>query len=251
MLDGTAGSISVTMMSPDSFTSVTCARNEPALICEDNRMPMVGLLALMLSGKWQSRCMMLVCEHRYHPHATPIEPDYDSLIRNIHEYPSGGHFVVLLLQCSSCSSIHIGLNVIPTVGLMPYNGPIPSPGISSTLLRLCWEAQQTFLQQQIWMYHAGRAGWAAQPEWAASRCQEMPRALTKTKTRKKRNNRESWLCVSLILFPSFISFADRYNCFVPLLLLLPAQVYIHYSNCTSRITVHRISGWSRNFTVCY
>lgn len=97
MLDGTAGSISVTMMSPDSFTSVTCARNEPALICEDNRMPMVGLLALMLSGKWQSRCMMLVCEHRYHPHATPIEPDYDSLIRNIHEYPSGGHFVVLLL----------------------------------------------------------------------------------------------------------------------------------------------------------
>lgn len=186
MLDGTAGSISVTMMSPDSFTSVTCARNEPALICEDNRMPMVGLLALMLSGKWQSRCMMLVCEHRYHPHATPIEPDYDSLIRNIHEYPSGGHFVVLLLQCSSCSSIHIGLNVIPTVGLMPYNGPIPSPGISSTLLRLCWEAQQTFLQQQIWMYHAGRAGWTAQPEWAASRCQEMPRALTKTKTRKKK-----------------------------------------------------------------
>lgn len=175
---------------------------------------MVGLPALMLSGEWQSRCIMLVCEHRYHPHATPIEPDYDSLIRNIHEYPSGGHFVGLW-QCS-CSSIHIGPNVSPTVGLMPYNGPIPSPGISSTLLRLCWEAQQTFLQQQIWMHHAGRAGWAAQPEWAASCCQEMTRALTKTKTRKKRNNRESWLCVLfrlligiIVLFPCCFFYQRR------------------------------------------
>lgn len=38
-----------------------------------------------------------------------------------------------------------------------------SPGISSTLLRLCWEAQQAFLRWLVWICHPGGFGWPVQP----------------------------------------------------------------------------------------
>ncbi|XP_051540007.1 probable ATP-dependent RNA helicase DDX4 [Myxocyprinus asiaticus] len=57
---------------------------------------------------------------------------------------------------------------------MPFYGPIllsscnvSSFGISSMLLRLYWETQQTFLRRHVWMCHPGGAGRPVQPEWAA------------------------------------------------------------------------------------
>ncbi|KAL1005138.1 hypothetical protein UPYG_G00055020 [Umbra pygmaea] len=40
-------------------------------------------------------------------------------------------------------------------------------GISSMLLRLYWETQQTVLQRNLQMSHPGGAGLPVQPEWAA------------------------------------------------------------------------------------
>ncbi|CAB1452722.1 unnamed protein product [Pleuronectes platessa] len=56
---------------------------------------------------------------------------------------------------------------------MPFYGPVHlscndrSPGISSMLLRLCWETQQTFLRPHLWMCHPGGAGLPVQPDWTA------------------------------------------------------------------------------------
>ncbi|CAB1457778.1 unnamed protein product [Pleuronectes platessa] len=59
-------SLMFTTASPDSFTLVTCAHCEPALICEDNRAPVAVLPILVFSGKCQSSCAVLGCEHRSH-----------------------------------------------------------------------------------------------------------------------------------------------------------------------------------------
>ncbi|KAJ8355046.1 hypothetical protein SKAU_G00226130 [Synaphobranchus kaupii] len=59
MLDDVAGSITFATASPDSFTSVTCAQCEPALICEENGAPMADLPILVFSGKCQSSCTVL------------------------------------------------------------------------------------------------------------------------------------------------------------------------------------------------
>ena len=55
---------------------------------------------------------------------------------------------------SSCSSSHKGADTGPAAGLLPFYGPIQlslcnglSPGISPTLLRLCWGTQQSFLRR--------------------------------------------------------------------------------------------------------
>ncbi|KAJ3589743.1 hypothetical protein NHX12_010586 [Muraenolepis orangiensis] len=98
---------------------------------------------------------------------------------------------------------------IAAEGLLSY-GPVqlsscdgPSPGISSTLLRLCWKTRQTFLGRNIWICDPGRAGLTLQPEWVAeenqfkqkdlfvreaeSRCleqqQQLPPSPTETKPR--------------------------------------------------------------------
>ncbi|KAJ8354561.1 hypothetical protein SKAU_G00221280 [Synaphobranchus kaupii] len=51
---------------------------EPALICEENGAPMANLPILVFSGKCQSSCTVLGCEHRSHyrtsgPHATLMD----------------------------------------------------------------------------------------------------------------------------------------------------------------------------------
>ena len=50
MLNDVTGSITFTTASPDSFTPVTCAQCEPALICEENGAPMADLPVLLFSG---------------------------------------------------------------------------------------------------------------------------------------------------------------------------------------------------------
>ncbi|KAJ8348935.1 hypothetical protein SKAU_G00275240 [Synaphobranchus kaupii] len=55
----------------------------------ENGAPMANLTILVLSGKCQSSCTALGCEHRTHyrtsgPHATLIESVSDSLVRNMH-----------------------------------------------------------------------------------------------------------------------------------------------------------------------
>lgn len=49
--------------SGDAVASVTCAQNEPALICDDNKAPVAVLPVLMFSGECQLICTVLGCEH--------------------------------------------------------------------------------------------------------------------------------------------------------------------------------------------
>lgn len=166
MLEDVACSRTFSTASPDSVTSVTCAQCEPALIREEHRVPMANLPVLVFSGKCQSGCTVLGCEHRPHlwtsgPHTTLMESVSHSLSRNMHMWPAGGRFVGLW-QCSSCSSLHKGPDSAPAAGLLSSYGPHHvswctglSPGISSMLLTLCWETQQTFLPQRALMCHPG------------------------------------------------------------------------------------------------
>lgn len=55
----------------------------------------------------------------------------------------------------------------PTVHTTPTGSTGLSPGISCTLLTLCWETKQTFWQQHIWMCHLGGAAQPEQLMWAA------------------------------------------------------------------------------------
>lgn len=52
---------------------------------------------------------------------------------------------------------------------MQLSSLYPFPSISSTLLRLFWETQQSFLQWYTWMgmCSPGQAGLHVQPEWTA------------------------------------------------------------------------------------
>ncbi|XP_073327814.1 prostaglandin D2 receptor 2-like [Pagrus major] len=64
--DDVTGSKMSTMASPDSFMPVTCAQCEPALIWEENRVPMAEMPVLVFSLECQLSCMVLDCEHRSH-----------------------------------------------------------------------------------------------------------------------------------------------------------------------------------------
>lgn len=55
-----------------------------------------------------------------------------------------------------------------------------TPGMSSTLLRLCWETQQTFMWQHIWMCPWGEAALPVQLKWAS-----VVPAVTRTQARNK------------------------------------------------------------------
>ncbi len=70
--------------------------------------------------------------------------------------------------CSSCSSSHKGADSSPAAGTRPLCVHVqlssccdPSPGISSTLLRLLWDSKPSSDGQY------GEAGLPVQPEWAA------------------------------------------------------------------------------------
>ncbi|CAB1460430.1 unnamed protein product [Pleuronectes platessa] len=56
MLDDVTGSITFTTVFPDSFTTVTCAQREPALICEENAVLVVEQAILEFSHECQSSC---------------------------------------------------------------------------------------------------------------------------------------------------------------------------------------------------
>ena len=77
-------------------------------------------------------------------------------------------------QWSSWSSSHKGADTGPAARLMPFYGPVQlslcncrSPGVSSMLLTLCWETEQTFLRPHLWMCPPGGAGLPVQPDQAA------------------------------------------------------------------------------------
>ncbi|KAK3549741.1 hypothetical protein QTP86_007736 [Hemibagrus guttatus] len=59
-----AESITFPSASPDPFMSVTCAQCKPALIHEENWVPIVDLPVLVFSGKCHLSCMVLGREHR-------------------------------------------------------------------------------------------------------------------------------------------------------------------------------------------
>ncbi|MED6266206.1 hypothetical protein CHARACLAT_033397 [Characodon lateralis] len=111
MLKDVAGSRSLSTVSPDSVTSVTCAQCEPAFFCKEHRAPVANSPSLVFSGKCQASCMVLGCEHN--PYLRTLGPDTilkelvsNRLCRHIaHLWPAGGHFAGLW-QCSSCSSLH-------------------------------------------------------------------------------------------------------------------------------------------------
>ncbi|MEQ2170324.1 hypothetical protein GOODEAATRI_034353 [Goodea atripinnis] len=92
MLKDVAGSRSLSTVSPDSVTSVTCAQCEPAFICEDHRAPVANLPILVFSGKCQASCTVLGCEHNPHlwtsgPHTILMESVSNRLCRHMHIPP--------------------------------------------------------------------------------------------------------------------------------------------------------------------
>ena len=87
MLNDVAGSIAFSLSSPDSFTSITGAQGEPALICEKYRAPVADLPILVFSSK--SSSMVLGGEHRANyrtlrPQPTLMKSVSDCLGRDIH-----------------------------------------------------------------------------------------------------------------------------------------------------------------------
>lgn len=89
MLNDVAGSITFSLSSPDSFTSITGAQGEPALVCEKYRAPVADLPILVFLSKCQSSSTVLGSEHRAHyrtsgPQATFMKSVPDCLGRDIH-----------------------------------------------------------------------------------------------------------------------------------------------------------------------
>ena len=84
MLNDVAGSITFSLSSPDSFTSITGAQGEPALICEKYKKPMADLPFLVFSSKCQSSATV---------QATLMKSVSDCLDRDIH---TSGLLVVIL-----------------------------------------------------------------------------------------------------------------------------------------------------------
>ena len=84
--------------------------------------------------------------------------------------------------------LHKRADSCPAAQLMPFQEPclpLPmSPGISSMLVRLCWETQQTLLQLHVWMCHPRGAGLSVQSDWAAGML-PVVRTLAECKTREE------------------------------------------------------------------
>lgn len=139
-----------------------------------NRVPLVYLLVLLVSGEGQSMCMILGCEHR-----SKMSPSCHS------------HGVCLLQFGQKHEHQQV---ILWLCAVMPFDSPVLSwcngwsPGTSVTLLKRWWETQQSFLQQELWNCHHGRAGLPVQPEWAAGTipCYQLWQGkLAKSKTREK------------------------------------------------------------------
>ncbi|MEQ2178661.1 hypothetical protein GOODEAATRI_016438 [Goodea atripinnis] len=101
MLKDVAGSRSLSTVSPDSVTSVTCAQCEPAFICEEHRAPVVNLPILGFSGKCQTSCTVLDCEHDPNLwtsglHTILMESVSNRLCRHMHIYG----LLEVILQCA-------------------------------------------------------------------------------------------------------------------------------------------------------
>ncbi len=145
MLEDDADTITFSTASPDTFTSVTCAQCEPALIHKENKVPMLELLILVFSGKCRSSCTVLYCEHRSHyrtsgPHTTPMESVSDWSVWSVTctSVPCWRSFCRALAVLLLFLLTH-GADTSPDVS-SPHVSP---PSIFSMFLRLCWETHQT------------------------------------------------------------------------------------------------------------
>lgn len=74
-----------------------------------------------------------------------------------------------LWQCCTKEQTAVLLVIFcpPTAHITSTGSTGLSPGISSTVLTLCWETKQTFWQQHVRMCHPGGAAQHGQLSWAA------------------------------------------------------------------------------------
>ena len=102
MLDDVTGSITFTTVSPDSFTPVTYAQCEPALICEENG---VDQPILVFSGECQSSCRVQVWAQvpledvglemlSVYPDSLPVEQDNFLLYSHMRSFRHYPEFVI-------------------------------------------------------------------------------------------------------------------------------------------------------------
>ncbi|MED6295527.1 hypothetical protein CHARACLAT_032739 [Characodon lateralis] len=126
MLKDVAGSRSLSTVSPDSVTSVTCAQCEPAFICEEHRAPVANLPILVFSGKCKrpTPCWAVsitpICGH------LAIIPSswsrFLSVCADTCTFVACWRSFCRAWRCSSCSSLHIGGGSGPAPGLLPSYG---------------------------------------------------------------------------------------------------------------------------------
>lgn len=109
------------------FTPVACAQCEPALICEENGVPVADLPILVLSYKRQTSCTVLNCEHRSSRGGLSSCHHNGVCVGHFgqkyaHQQTAASHFPGLW-QCSFWSSSHKGADTSPAVGLCPSSSP--------------------------------------------------------------------------------------------------------------------------------
>lgn len=108
---------------PHSISRLSRAQFESPFSCEEHRVPVPKLPNFVFSGKCQKSCMVLGCKLNPHlwmldPQATLMKSVSDHLSRQMHIC---GLFEVIL-QGSSCSSLHKGGGSGPAAGLLPSYG---------------------------------------------------------------------------------------------------------------------------------
>ena len=139
MLDDVTGSITFTTVSPDSFTTVTCAHCEPALICEEKGAPMA---------------------------------DLESLVRNMH---TSSLLEVILWGSGSAPPLPPRTKkqiLVLLLGWCPSTALSSSPWITAVSWCLL-HALEIVLGDTanhlvtVWMCPPGGAGLPVQPDWAA------------------------------------------------------------------------------------
>lgn len=140
--------------SPHPLMSLIRAQGEPTLICEKYR---AGIL-------WQKQ-IWLQCPGQW---AQGPQGDVgpsgimksvsDCLVRDIRTSVLF-EVILYLWQRSSCSSWHNGADTDPADGLKTFYSPVQlsqinclSSGISSMLLRLCWETANLLVMARIDLY---------------------------------------------------------------------------------------------------
>ena len=139
ILKDVAGSRTFSTASPDSLTSVTCVQCEPALICEEHRVPMANLTTQVFSGKCQSGCIELASEHSSllwtsGPHTTIMDSVFHSLNRNMH---ISGLLKVVLQSSDSAPPVTLCTKdqiAVLLLGGCPPTAPSTSPGVLACLL---------------------------------------------------------------------------------------------------------------------